>query len=116
MVGILILEDDSNILELIKSNISSEIGDFQVYSAADPIEALGVFERNKLNIKYLICDYLLPIQNGRDFVDIVKEQSPNLKICMFTGDIAVNKKMIPSANEVFYKHEGFTQLIDFLNG
>lgn len=114
-MSILILEDDSNILELLRSNIIDEIGEIQVFSASDPIEALAVFERNKLNIKYLICDYILPIQNGRDFVEIVKEHSPSVKVCMFTGDIAVNKKTIPHANEVFYKGEGISQIIDFLN-
>lgn len=113
-MGILILEDDSNMSELIKEAIKENYSNIPIFEAADPVQALAIFQKNKFKIKYLICDYLLPIQNGKDFIDIVKDYSPQLKICVFTGDLAVTEKNIPKANDVLHKHDGISQVVDFI--
>jgi CheY-like chemotaxis protein len=114
MAGILIVEDDSNIAEILKENILRMNSGHTIYEAADPIEALTLYKNNKFKIKYLVCDYLLPIQNGRDFIDIVREYSPQIKICVFTGDSAITKKDLINVDELFYKHDGIDQVLTFL--
>jgi DNA-binding NtrC family response regulator len=113
-MGILILEDDVNILELIQEKIKSVYPAIKIFKATDPISALSIYEQNKLKINYIVCDYLLPIQNGKDFIDIVKTYSPSIKVCVFTGDGALLKKDIKKADELFYKHDGIDQLMNFI--
>lgn len=115
MSGILIVEDDSNILELLKETILGKTSKFTILEASDPVEALAVYERNKFKINYLICDYLLPIQNGRELIDIIKEHSPAIKICIFTGDSSLEIKNFKSADVLYFKHDGLDQVLSFLN-
>lgn len=113
-MGILILEDDSRIADLLRDEISRELGPNDIFEASNPIDGLAIFEKNKYKITLIICDYFLPIQNGKDFVEIVKDYSPQLKICIFTGDLGLTQQQIPAASKVFYKNEGITQVINFV--
>lgn len=113
-MGILILEDDTNVLMLIKDTIRTKNPNIAIYEATDPLKALEIYEKNKFNIEFIICDYLLPIQNGSDFIEIVKSYSPKIKVCVFTGDASVSIKKVKKADQIFYKEDGVEQLLNFI--
>jgi DNA-binding NtrC family response regulator len=115
MSGILIIEDDNDVTEILTENIKEIFSSLNIYSATDPVEALGLYEANKYKIKYIICDYTLPIENGKIFIDIIKEFNPLIKICVFTGNNALVKKDVENADHLFYKADGLDQVIDFLS-
>ena len=68
---VLIVEDDNDILELLKLYLESS--NFLVYVAYDGIDALELLEKEKINI--IIADIMMPRMNGYDLIKSVRVNS-----------------------------------------
>ena len=68
---VLIVEDDNDILELLKLYLESN--NFLVYVAYDGIEALELLEKEKINI--IIADIMMPRMNGYELIKKVRTNS-----------------------------------------
>ncbi len=78
---ILIVEDDKNILNLLKEGLDS-FG-FKVFSAENGKEALKIIKRE--NIDIIITDVIMPEMNGRELFENVKKIKPKLKFIFISG-------------------------------
>lgn len=69
--SVLIVEDDNDILELLKLYLESS--NFLVYVAYDGIDALELLEKEKINI--IIADIMMPKMNGYELIKKVRANS-----------------------------------------
>lgn len=115
MFSVLIIDDEPDFRELVNLHIQKSIGAIKVYEASNPIDGLNLFEKNKDTIRFVFCDYYLPIQNGNDFVEMIKKANPAIKVCLVTGDDFIKKeKHAPHIDRVFYKIDGIGPIISFM--
>lgn len=88
---ILIVEDDAAVLEDIKSTI--EIFCNNVYTATNGKEALGIIEKCSVNM--IITDYVMPVMNGYEFCQIVRETNKNIPI-VIASNYSESEKLLKS--------------------
>lgn len=77
---ILLVEDDNDIVSLLKLSFKKEI--FTVDSASNGEEGLFLFQTNVYDL--LLIDYNLPLKNGRDLIAEVRKENQNIKIIVLT--------------------------------
>jgi PAS domain S-box-containing protein len=82
-VRILHVDDDANIAELTKTYLERIDDEFTVTTAASAVEALT--RLNETEFDCIISDYDMPNTNGIEFLEIVREQHPDLPFILFTG-------------------------------
>ena len=78
---ILIVEDDTNFVSILKQKFEEE--GFITVTAEDGKEGLGVSEKEKPDL--IISDVLLPLLDGTDMVEKIKENNANLPIIFLTN-------------------------------
>lgn len=88
---ILVVEDDAAVLEDIKSTI--EIFCDNVYTAINGKEALEIIEKCSVNM--ILTDYVMPIMNGYEFCQIVRETNKNIPI-VIASNYSDNEKLLKS--------------------
>ena len=71
MGKILIVDDENSIREILRHFITSHF-DFEVIEASSGEEAIGKL-RSDNEIRVVICDYRMPMGNGGDVYQFVKE-------------------------------------------
>ncbi len=84
---ILIVEDDPLLLET-SIIITKDLG-YEVFSAADPEEALTMVEKEKIYADLVITDVIMPGMNGRVLAEKLKEITPGAKFLFISGYLAV---------------------------
>jgi PAS domain S-box-containing protein len=84
---ILIVEDESSILEVVTMIL--EDLDYKVLSANSASEALNLVQRYNEKIDLLITDVVMPGMNGRDLVNHMRSNQPNL-ICLYMSGYTAN--------------------------
>jgi signal transduction histidine kinase/CheY-like chemotaxis protein len=80
---ILVVEDETDILELIRTMLEQQ--GYRVLTAASPSEALALARRHPGPIDLLITDIVLPEMNGRDLNRHLASLFPNLKVVFMSG-------------------------------
>ena len=90
MINILIVEDDINLLNIIKKNLERE--GYVVYTALDGVLGLEVFENNHIDL--IILDLMLPKLDGYEFTKKVRNEKENLPIIMTTAKSLMEDKRI----------------------
>ena len=70
MINILIVEDDINLLNIIKKNLERE--GYIVYTSLDGVSGLEVFENNHIDL--IILDLMLPKLDGYEFTKKVRNE------------------------------------------
>ncbi len=115
--GLLFIEDEEEIRELIVERLQDDGFDGQIFEASDPVKGLDLFHHHKDEIAYVICDYYLPIQNGNDLCKMIKDNSSGVKIICLTGDTTVTlENHKGEVDLVLYKPEGIDELYRQLKG
>ena len=90
MINILIVEDDINLLNIIKKNLERE--GYIVYTSLDGVSGLEVFENNHIDL--IILDLMLPKLDGYEFTKKVRNEQENLPIIMTTAKSLMEDKRI----------------------
>jgi putative nucleotidyltransferase with HDIG domain len=80
---ILIAEDEKEILELVERILKS-VG-YHVITARNGEEALAVAGRHRGAIHLLLTDAVMPILNGRELVERLRPQRPNMRVLFMSG-------------------------------
>ncbi|GAB4328925.1 MAG: hypothetical protein Kow0037_03650 [Calditrichia bacterium] len=80
---ILIIEDDFDLLWLIKKLIS--MNGFEVLTAVTGQEAIETFSRNIFDIRLIILDLTLPDFHGKTLCEEIRKVSPDLPIIITSG-------------------------------
>lgn len=85
---ILLVEDDNDIVSLLKLSFKKEI--FTVDSASNGDQGLFMFQTNTYDL--LLIDYNLPNKNGRDLIAEIRKENQNIKIIVLTVENGQNIK------------------------
>lgn len=96
MINILVVEDDINLLNIIKKNLERE--GYNVYTALDGINGLDILEHNHIDL--IILDLMLPRLDGYEFTKKVRMTEENLPILMTTAKSLMEDKRIAFLNGV----------------
>ncbi len=116
VMQILLIDDDNEMREMIIKKLRSDGIKTPILDAADPIQALEIYNNNKNNISTIICDQYMPIENGLQLCEIIRSERPTIKIIIFTGDKdMINEQDVSSVDVILYKPEGINQLANFVN-
>lgn len=98
---VLLVDDDPEVLR-ITSEILVQYG-YRVLTAVDGLEALGLFEEYREEIKAAVIDMIMPRMNGREAIKQMRKQAPDLPIILASGytDDIVDSAAIDALNVVF---------------
>ncbi|MGC8743583.1 MAG: PAS domain S-box protein [Verrucomicrobiia bacterium] len=81
---ILVVEDEGPVRDLI-CNILTQYG-YNILQAANGVEALGIFKRQKGNLNMLITDLIMPERiSGKELADIILSENPEIKVIFISG-------------------------------
>ena len=111
---ILVVDDDSELLENIKSTISIFCNN--VYTAKNGKEALEILD--KCSIDMVLTDYVMPIMNGYEFCQTVRATNQNIPIVILSNYSDNEKllKLIPlNLTQYLIKPIDYTSLIAVLS-
>jgi len=81
---ILLVEDDADVRMFARDVL--EASGYQVWEAADGLEALNIWKANAPQIDLLLTDVIMPGGlNGRELADRLREERPGLKVILMSG-------------------------------
>jgi len=113
VITILLVEDNSGFRELFKEFLKESSLQVKLIEAINPIEGLQILEKQKYNFDFIICDYFLPIQNGNDFLEIVKGHNRSIKCILISAEEISHSKHLPNVDKFFTKSD-IDSLITYL--
>jgi two-component system cell cycle sensor histidine kinase/response regulator CckA len=87
---VLVVEDDDSLRDLLKAML--ETHGFKVLTAADGLDAIEVFKKNKDSIGVVLSDLGLPFLGGWDAFLRMKKINPELKGILASGYFHPNVK------------------------
>jgi PAS domain S-box-containing protein len=82
---ILVVEDESTILEMVRASLSG--AGFDVMTAPDAEHALSIFERANCSIDLIVSDVVMPGISGPEMMVQIREAQPNAKVLFMSGYI-----------------------------
>jgi DNA-binding NtrC family response regulator len=80
---ILVVEDESSILELIEDTLQ-QLG-YTVFTAKRPSEAIVLAQKHKASIDLLVTDVVMPEMNGKDLKLRIEAFIPHIKVLFMSG-------------------------------
>lgn len=80
---VLVVEDDEAIMKLLQE-VLSRYG-YGILSAVDGVEAMEVFAAHRDEIGIAVIDVIMPRMNGREVVERIRMQRPDLPVIMTSG-------------------------------
>lgn len=86
---ILCVDDEKIVTDTLITQLSSEFGEDYFYEAASDVdeawEIINEIVADEMDLKLIICDWLMPVQKGDDFLIAVHEKWPNIRLVMLSG-------------------------------
>lgn len=79
---ILIAEDESSILKLFEAIFEK---DHKTITASNGKEAVEIFKKDPSIICFVILDYMMPVMNGHEAHDLIREIKPDIPIIFCSG-------------------------------
>jgi len=93
---VLLVEDDSQILELVRTML--EENGYTVLAVSSPQEACAICERHQGTIDLLITDVIMPLMNGKELQTRIAGIKPGIRTLFmsgYTSDIIATRGFIP---------------------
>lgn len=81
MVSILVVEDNKNLRMLMSDRLEME--GYQIFQSSNGEEALKVLDNNKIDL--LITDIMMPILDGYQLIDILRQSGYKIPVLMVTA-------------------------------
>jgi CheY-like chemotaxis protein len=109
---ILIIDDDSKVLESVKRILERE--GYAVRTAHDPPDAIKLYETHWRNIDLVLLDFLMHIMRGDEVFERLQQINPNVRAIMTTGcdDDAAQKMFQKGLRGFLQKPYSPQELID----
>ena len=82
--AVLVIDDDSAILSLVKKALERE--GYTVYTASSAVEGIKLYEAHWRNIEVVLLDFWMPGLNGDHVLEHLKTIDPGVRIILLTGD------------------------------
>ncbi|MFZ0828565.1 MAG: PAS domain S-box protein [Verrucomicrobiia bacterium] len=99
---ILLVEDDADVRMVARDVL--EVSGYQVWEAANGLEALNIWKTNALQIDLLLTDIIMPGGlNGRELADRLRGEKPGLKVILMSGYSADRLGKIQPQSHVLHK-------------
>jgi CheY-like chemotaxis protein len=86
-INVLVVDDEQIILDSINKHLRNE-PDFNVYTALSVPEAYAVMEKEKIHI--ILTDLMMPEIDGLEFLQVLRDKSPDIIAVMITGYATIN--------------------------
>ena len=113
MINILLVDDNLSFRHLFRELLSESSLKFKLVEANNPIEGLEQFKNYKYSFDFIICDFFLPIQNGNDFLEVVKSHEKNIICLLISADESLNSKKFKNIDYFFAKSDS-SNLVKYL--
>ena len=82
-INILLVDDDVNWTRLMTQLLRRDRREFLVKPVTSVADAIDYLENETINC--IVCDYELPGTNGLDFLELIREDHPDLPFLLITG-------------------------------
>ena len=87
--AILCVDDEAIILLALQQELKRNLGNQFIYerakSAEDALRILDELSKDGIHVILIISDWLMPGMKGDEFIEIVKQTYPEIKVIMITG-------------------------------
>jgi CheY-like chemotaxis protein len=83
--SVLVVDDELDILRVIKRSIEADGGVNHVYAFTSPIEALEHFKVNYNNFALVLSDIRMPGMNGFEFIRRIRQINPTIKALLMSA-------------------------------
>lgn len=84
-VRILAVDDDSSLLDVTATFLERERDNFEVVTETRADEALSELAGSEIEIDAIVSDYDMPVMDGLEFLEEVRERDPEIPFILFTG-------------------------------
>ncbi|MCC7429712.1 response regulator [bacterium] len=92
---LLLVDDEAEILEILKEVL--EQNNYRVLTASNGAEAIGIYEKNRDELKAVVSDIMMPIMDGKLTIETLQKMNKNLKIIVTSG-LEENNQTIKEMN------------------
>jgi len=83
--SVLVVDDELDILGVIKRSLEAGGGVIHVYAFTSPIEALEHFKLNYNNFALVLSDIRMPGMNGFEFIRRIRQINPTIKALLMSA-------------------------------
>jgi CheY-like chemotaxis protein len=83
--SILVIDDELDILRVIKRSLESGVGVSHVYVFTSPLEALEHFKLNYNNFAVVLPDIRMPGMTGFEFIRRIRQINPTIKALLMSA-------------------------------
>jgi two-component system cell cycle sensor histidine kinase/response regulator CckA len=103
---ILAIDDNTDFLQLLKDML--EPCGFEVHTAASPVKALEVFQRDKSKYQLILLDYYMPQLDGAKTFEWLRKLNPKVKVIVCSGADELRLRQIQAQHKIdAYIHKPF---------
>jgi two-component system, cell cycle sensor histidine kinase and response regulator CckA len=81
--SILVIDDDEDVLNFIRDIL--ETHGYAVFTANNPVLAIDLFTEYIDRIHLVITDYIMPLMDGNELIEKLREVKPSVKILVVSG-------------------------------
>ncbi|MFD1598300.1 hybrid sensor histidine kinase/response regulator [Halobellus rarus] len=109
-IRVLHVDDDPDIVELTASFLTRFDDAFSVYTSTDPEAALGRIEGERIDC--VVSDYEMPVMDGLELLERVRESDRNVPFILFTGrgsEAIASKAISAGVTDYLQKETGTEQ-------
>jgi len=111
-IGVLVIDDESAILELTRDILSEY--NYQVFTASTGEEGLNILNKYKNDIDIILLDIMMPGMGGKETLFKIKREYPDIPILLVTGfaaDKVAQELLKKGAASILLKPYRQTQLL-----
>lgn len=83
MKNILIIDDNSDILESIQNGLSRQLKDCRILTALDGERGEQILKTETVDL--IVTDLGMPVMNGYHFIEKARQELPAVPVCVMTG-------------------------------
>ena len=91
---ILVIDDNTNVLNMIQMGLENE--GYAVIVASEPQEGIELFRKQSQSISLILLDYCMPVMNGGQVFDCLQKIDAEVPVLLITGfceDIQMAKQL-----------------------
>ncbi len=110
--GTVLLVDDMSMLRTVASRSLVSLG-FRVLEATDGVEAVEVFKQHQQEIRFVLCDLVMPRMDGWETLSALRRLAPHIPVILSSGyeeDQAISKEHPDQPNAFLGKPYKIQQL------
>ena len=105
---ILLVEDDPRVLEFTRTALARH--GYNVATAGNAAEALKVFEKEKEDLRMVLCDIILSDKSGMDLVDQLLAKKPGMAVVFTSGFIEASQRPLLNGKGYSYLQKPYSML------